>query len=426
MEKSWKEILKEGQEPYDPQAWEQVSRRLDQVMPAKGKAFSPKNFLLGGSAAALIGVGLYFLVGNEEQSPVQTSSQKTEQNAADNSQSASGQPIKNTDNTVKPAESGKQSGSGSSSGLGASHSNKNNPQQKEQSYGPLVLENKADYQEPALTVNDPIIPLNNSTRFALPKRASEYCLNDEAELGNTNENRCLLTDESGNVLASLAGNSKTKIQLTKTGVYYFRYPKYDVKGTEISEQEKAFSVNGPQAPEFAFDNEINYDNGIPYINLKAQDFGNGMSWNSDKGEITAQTENTRLAVFRKGEYRVSLAKKDQQGCVAKKVVTITVREDYNLLAPTAFRPASSDPRNNRFMPVALIERNSGFELTISDPETGRTVFKSTSADNSWDGSDMTSEQADKVNKTYIWRVKLLQPERGEKSEYNGTVTRLIQ
>jgi hypothetical protein len=101
-----------------------------------------------------------------------------------------------------------------------------------------------------------------------------------------------------------------------------------------------------------------------------------------------------------------------------------VREDYNLLAPTAFRPSSNDPRNNHFMPFALTQRSTGFELMIIDPETGRTVFKSTSAENAWDGTDMNSEQADKVNKSYIWKVKLIQPERGEKSEYSGTILRM--
>lgn len=420
MEKSWKDILKEGQEAYDPKAWENVSRRLDQSMPVKGKAFSPKNLLLGGSAAVIIGAGLYFLMGNEEkQSVKQLSTNKTEE-------PVSTQTFETTENEKKITEKNtlSENNPGKENGKAGIHSGSlGDNQKKEENVGPLVKENK-EYKAPELTINEPVKPVNNATRFVLPKHAAEYCLQDEAEFLNTNENRCVLVDESGNVLASLGGNGKTKVTLSKTGVYFFRYPKFDQKNAENFETEKAFTVHGSPAPEFSFENEITYENGIPYIALKSQDFSSGMSWSSDKGEIREQAENTRISIFRKGDYRVSLEKKDQYACVAKKTQTLTVREDYNLLAPTAFRPSSNDPRNNHFMPFALTQRSTGFELMIIDPETGRTVFKSTSAENAWDGTDMNSEQADKVNKSYIWKVKLIQPERGEKSEYSGTILRM--
>ncbi|MGV3631128.1 MAG: hypothetical protein ACO1O6_07975 [Bacteroidota bacterium] len=421
MEKSWKDILREGQEAYDPKAWEHVSRRLDQSMPVKGKGFSLKNFLLGGSAALLIGAGLYFLSGKEENSVPQASGKQAGQLTQNQAHSASHQEgaasEKETAANNPAQEKNKKSGM-------FSGSQGNNPEKKEENFGPLVKEYK-EYNEPELIQNDPVMPIAAATRFVLPKHASEYCVNEETEFLNTNENRCMLTDESGNVVASLAGSGKTKVMLSKAGIYFFRYPKFDQKNTENFETEKAFTVYGPQTPEFSFDNEITYENGIPFVVLKAQDFGSGVSWSSDKGEISEQAENTKISVFRKGDYRVSLEKKDQHSCLARKVQTITVREDYNLLAPTAFRPSSNDPRNNHFMPFALSQRNTGFELVIIDPETGRTVFKSTSADNSWDGADMNSEQADKVNKSYIWKLKLSRPERGEKSEYSGTVLRLI-
>lgn len=422
MGKSWKDILKEGQEAYDPKAWEKVSRRLDQSMPVKGKTFSPKNLLIGGTAALVVGAGLYFLIDSEEKANTQQlSTNKTEQSAADEAPVVTKQENPATENnTISQEKPGKESDKVSV----YSGSSGNGSQNKEENVGPLVKEHN-EYKDPELTINEPVKPASNSARFVLPKHAALYCLNDEAEFFNSNENRCMLTDESGNVVASLAGNAKTKVQLSKTGAYYFRYPKFDQKNAENFETEKAFTVHGPQAPEFSFENEITYQNGIPFITLRAQDFGSGMSWSSDKGEIAEQAENTKIIVFRKGDYQVSLEKKDQYACVAKKTQTITIREDYNLLAPTAFRPASNDPRNNHFMPFALKQRNTGFELVIIDPETGRTVFKSISPENVWDGVDMNSEQADKVNKSYIWKVKLNQPEPGEKSEYNGTVLRLI-
>ncbi|MCE3296622.1 MAG: hypothetical protein K0R65_2336 [Crocinitomicaceae bacterium] len=428
MEKSCKDILREGEEAYNPQAWENVSRRLDQSMPVKGKAFSPKNILLGGSAALLIGAGLYFLAGNNEQAPAQKATgQKTEQLTQNELPATTGhqQNTSSEEESEMAGNNQKEAGkAGKSEKSSGSDSAGENLLKKEENFNPL--KDHKEPKDPELKTSDPVKPVNTAARFILPKHASEYCLNEDVELSNTNENRCMLTDDSGNVIASIAGNSKTKVQLSKTGVYFFRYPKFDQKSAEAFETERAFTVHGPQTPDFSFENEINYDNGIPYINLKAQDFGNGMSWNSDKGEIVSQAENSKISVFRKGDYRVSLEKKDQQGCTAKKVQVISVREDYNLLAPTAFRPASNDPRNSRFMPFALTVRNTGFELLVIDPETGRTVFKSTSADNAWDGADMNSEQSDKANKAYIWKVKLHQPERGEKSEYSGTVMRLIQ
>lgn len=420
--KRLKDILKEGEEQYDPQAWDNLSRRLDQLMPVKkSNYFSARNFLIAGASALFIGSGVFlFLQENEAKKAVSVP------NSENATAPAAKDPVPVPENKEKTSVPGEYT-----SPEKKLNTEEINPARKtagekndssDEGYTGPVHHKSEESELPEL--NEGVQP--QVKEFKLPKLMGEYCLDEEIEVYNSNESRFVLTDEAGNVIASMLGGSKTRVRLNKAGTYYFRYPKSDRKEQDFSLQEKAFVVQDVRQPDFTIENEVSYEDGIPFVQLKARDFNAGMNWSSDKGEIPEQSENTKMTVFRKGDYRVTLEGKDENGCMAKKTQVIRIEEEYNLLAPTAFKPSSNDPRNNRFMPYALTQRNTGFELVIIDPESGRTVFKSTSAENAWDGSDGTSEQSGQVDKSYIWKVKMLRPERGEKAEYNGTVLRLMQ
>ncbi|NBR15098.1 MAG: hypothetical protein EBU01_11050, partial [Crocinitomicaceae bacterium] len=110
------------------------------------------------------------------------------------------------------------------------------------------------------------------------------------------------------------------------------------------------------------------------------------------------------------------------GCETTETKTFISKDDYNLLAVNALNLNSNDNRNNTFMPFALKQRNTPFKLIIIDPNDGGIVFESSDASFAWEGIDKRDGKKVNPKKAYIWKVTLLSPEKGEKSEYKGTIT----
>ena len=115
---------------------------------------------------------------------------------------------------------------------------------------------------------------------------------------------------------------------------------------------------------------------------------------------------------------------DKNGCAVSESKTITMKETYNLLAPTGFSPSNIDARLNRFMPYALLQRNTPFELIIIDTKNGATLFQTNDENNAWDGIDRRTGELVPVGSIWAWKVVLKYPQIGENPEYSGTITRL--
>jgi len=93
-----------------------------------------------------------------------------------------------------------------------------------------------------------------------------------------------------------------------------------------------------------------------------------------------------------------------------------------LLAMNAFSPESFIPAKQTFMPRALVDRNTDFNLVIFD-QSGGIVFETNDASNAWDGIDKRNGQMVEANKTLVWKVAIKNPLDGEKPVYQGTVVR---
>ena len=76
------------------------------------------------------------------------------------------------------------------------------------------------------------------------------------------------------------------------------------------------------------------------------------------------------------------------------------------------------------MPYALTIREVRFELVILDPDNGAVVFKTSDAQNAWDGIDMRNGQLIPAQKAYIWKVVLQDALPNEKTTYTGTIVRI--
>lgn len=172
------------------------------------------------------------------------------------------------------------------------------------------------------------------------------------------------------------------------------------------------------------DRNINYEDGLPKINLTAEATDAHLSWVSNSKLDAYQGKSSNVLAFEKGISIVEVQALGSNGCKSKEKEMINIYEDYNLLAVNAFNPQSLDSRNSTFMPFALTIRQTPFKLIILDPDNGGLIFQSSDASNAWDGIDRRDGKMVPSNKAYIWKVVLQNPVAGEKGEYRGTIVRM--
>jgi hypothetical protein len=63
-------------------------------------------------------------------------------------------------------------------------------------------------------------------------------------------------------------------------------------------------------------------------------------------------------------------------------------------------------------------------MIIIDPSNGSVIFETTSASQAWKGINQNTGELVKENTSFVWKVVLQKPEKGESPEYMGTVVRL--
>ena len=188
-----------------------------------------------------------------------------------------------------------------------------------------------------------------------------------------------------------------------------------------------FKVSSAPTIGFTIEEEITYENGLPTLKAEVNSSEENVTWKINQQHFkgnASKSKSNEFNFFNKGSYLISAQTTNEQGCESKENKTITISEDYNLLAVNAFNPNSSDFRKSSFIPFALTVRNVPFSMVILDPDTGGIIFETTDASNAWDGVDRRDGKLVNANKAYIWKVSILKPEPNEKSEYRGTIIRI--
>jgi hypothetical protein len=190
------------------------------------------------------------------------------------------------------------------------------------------------------------------------------------------------------------------------------------------EEFGSFVVSATPTLNITSDRLLNYEDGLPKINVQAEASEGQITWHSTNIISSNSGKNIELLGFDKGFAIVEVQATGSNGCLAKVKEMIQIPSDYNLLAVNAFNPQSKDSRNSTFMPYALTIRQTPFKLIVLDPDNGGLVFESRDADNAWDGIDRRDGVMVPSNKAYIWKVVLQNPVAGEKAEYRGTIVRM--
>jgi len=236
-------------------------------------------------------------------------------------------------------------------------------------------------------------------------------MNETISLTNDNKKSISLVNKSGTLRLDIPAGKTEKIVLTEDGEYYFT--------SALHPDEKAFSVFHTEEIDFSFENQVLYDEGVPYIQVNA-----GIqhpNWSSTKGYFTTQEQESKFVAFKKGNYELTLSTRDQNNCLISKTQEVSIKKDYDLMAQTGIDPYNPDMEVARFMPRAILLRNLSFEMQIIDPNTSAVIFRTKDASIPWDGMNHNTGQFVGYLTSFIWKVSISNPLPGEQSEYMGSI-----
>ena len=421
MNKNIDELIKsalEGHEmPYDNNAWNSFEKKLNKP---NGPIKPFKFWFLGSFIIAVITISslLYFSSKQKEKSD-KLVEQKKDVIEKSNSQSTTSKKTK----SEKPK--GIQDEKISSNELEAKEDDKKETKTN------LILPEANEVLAKEITKDlkiDEEITTPKKENSVITKKVTEpdvpsfsnKCLGENLKVINKNDEGMTLIFPSGKKV-SVAESSTENIKLSEEGKYELL-----VNSKQKETYNSFFSVFENPRASLLVEDELNYETGLPIIRVEVQTFEESIKWKVDKvvSSSSSKAKTATFYFFEKGQFELEVIVSNDKGCSSIERKTISISEDYNLLAVNAFNPLSDDRRKNTFMPYALTKRNTAFSLIIIDTDDGGIVFESSDASNPWDGIDKRNGQLVNKNKAFIWKVTLTSPEKNEKSVYKGTITRI--
>lgn len=414
----FKKAIESQSEPYNPAAWEKLSNRLDAGIPPRKNPFMkwglPGLAVLVGAAA----IGYYTsesTIQKPQLAKVQQQN-KTEQpvqnldktNRASNDQTA--EKTKITDQNLVPLEQTSKLTESEGTTSELLNSDNQTTKAKEQGSMEIAVFQPAQIgkmeQEPIR--NDAPKISDNFTALVLPA-----CENDALDVQNVNDFGIVLRSKEFEVKISANTTKKIKLPVGNYEVVH------SVSGLSLQNH----AVTGVSNGEIVV-GDLYFNAGLPYRHASIKTENTITSISSAETQVTCCSKEIEMLAFNKGNYTLNVETSSELGCRGKSIETFYVAEDYNLLSVNAFEPLSQDSRKSTFIPYALTQRNTPFRMVIIDPNDGGIVFETSDVLLPWDGIDKRSGKLADTNKAYVWKVNLLKPEPGEKSDYLGTVVRM--
>lgn len=422
LEQQFKEAIESYEMPYNSKAWENLSSQLDKLPTApKSPRNTGKNWKwIGGSAIAVIATStlIYGILNkengyqSEENTIVVTSEANDNTSTKQNNTVSTSTQKDQTANAIVSTENPTTSVNTSNQDQPQIIVNKstNIPSSTTQTNSST---NNSSQKNGSNTTNASVTNNPNSTEITSVKEISnlpvnllselkDMCEGEATTVKNTNTFAVAIISPSGKEL-QVAANKSVIFTPTEAGIY------------TITAKNDARTIKVKETPllDFTINEEIKYENGIPSIPLETYADATNFVW-SFQGYSTKQYGNKCAAHFyKKGDFDITLTAKNTDGCTGSITKTVTIDENYNLLAPSGFMPKSDDPRKNRFIPIALTLRNTEFKMIIFEPRTGSIVFETTSTEG-WDGMDRNTRQMVDENKSFAWKVILAHPEPGDR------------
>ena len=412
FEENIKQSLENFEVPYDPKAWEKLSKKLDQKenksnqKPTKGF----NNFLFVG-ASTLIVAGIYFIATQKSTILPKTTKEiaVSENNGPQKINISTGEievQTKNTKTAIKTNNEKKELINDEKIHL--SNQKVFNKTEKKES----IVNN-----ETLTETNNLKTSLTQNIEVEIPKTKSTYCEHEFIIITNTNSIPLYLINEKGRKMYKIPANANNKYNIKESGKYEW------LNEENGNKTYKAFEIVENPNSNFSMSSELEFTDGIPKINCSTSSNATTTQWLLNSKFINSNKDFT-IAIFTKGLNSISLKVENNAGCKSTTVKTINVEDNYNLLAVTGFEPNHHDSKRNSFIPFALTVRNIPFKMVIIDPKNDKVIFETTDSSKPWDGIDQTTNEMVPENTTYIWKVTLFKTEKNEKSDYVGKITRI--
>jgi hypothetical protein len=408
-----KESLSNLELPYDEQVWTSLVSKLDHKMPVKtGRNWLGKSII----AASVVGIGVAAAIYFGTQSEQKTVRQIT-QNSLENE-------VKSTDSETKSIQEVNDSVVNSESDkvltenttkLNTRKSELNSENRRVKSgvnpfVQPIQSDNNLDVI-PAIT--HPSVGVQNTT-ISFPTTSSmSYCEGEAVVIKNNSDVIITLISSQGRTYG-LKAHDKTTLKNLPVGSYSYQVG---------SETKMAFELFAKPSIDFTVE-DLLYDKGLPFNHVQATGSAPSYGWYDQNGNLLSTKREFDAHFYTRGTHQLTLKAENSAGCVQEIKKNIQIESDYKLLAVTGFDPENANPKLRTFIPFALLERDTPFEMIIMDTKTGETIFKTSDASSPWNGIDPRTNTYVTSGSTYVWKVKLLKPELNESSDYRGTITRL--
>ncbi len=402
IEEIFKNSLKDIEAPYDPKAWEAMSKRLDQHLPVKSVKTSLK-WAWVASSIIIVGVAAFFALQKNETNT------KTAKNLNEGEN-----PISNENNVESKNATFKQIAS--TANVKSISGSNNVSSMNDESAAKELLNGIPPKKAENINIPNPGDFGLADSEIILPKLSDKYCENEIIEIRNSNDRDIYLVSSNG-TNKMIKEKNASNIELV-SGDYFFSYVK-----NGKNQKEFAFSVTPKVKADFYADEEMVFYKGLPVSSLSSINPAAKYSWTNEKGIVLSREKSFDAHFFTKGNHAVTLTLQSENGCESKITKNIRCEASYNLLAMNSFIPTSSNSKINTFLPYALLERNVPFTMQIIDPKTGQTIYETKSESEPWDGNDLRTQQLIAPNTPYIWRVNIEKTEIGESKNYQGTITR---
>lgn len=416
IEQIIRESLENHEMPYNEAAWESMSKRLDGSTPSP---FYRKWWVAASVGTMLVGSALFFALNSQSESaqkpknntPVISQNKATDQKNDDLKKS-----VNSSENKITPQTSTLQSDEVSSvrgSVITSEHVINHH----------IVADQnlKSDPNPKSATPqNTPIsikgLPENGPEQkiayLPATTNKTKYCIGDEIEIGNPNESGSVLVVQNNRTILTVKPGAKKILVASNEG-------NIDLV---IGNQKQTVLVSKPISDLYiSVDPTLLYEDGIPAIRFSVSGNNAPVHWISENHASELDNGTFIVHPYKGKEISVSAFSKDQNGCPVVETKTITISEDYNLNAPKGIDLNSSDPRVSTFMPHALKERNTPFELYVYDAKSGRVIYKTTDVSAGWNGTDTNTGEVLKNGTVVLWKVILAAPNSGEPREYKGTI-----
>lgn len=439
LEENFKDAFEEYELPYNEKAWVSLNEKLDKLQGTNAPKIKPGNTWkwIAGVAVVASTAAIFAIIQNESPENKESIIAATEQKKEDTESQISGA-------VDRPTEADKNNLTGTPLfGEESNQTNKNsvitnqtsnvaeNTIIKNKQTGTEISKGNSDkgntstnqiiLTESKVSENPPYIDLDkknnassNTSRGVILPEIESVCENAIIPISNKNSMALTITSPNGSI-TSLDGQKTINFKATEAGIYTISEKNTNNKST--------FIVKEAPKVDFEINEDVKYENGIPAIPVESLVDGSNFEWSFEGSKFKQYGSKATAHFYKKGIYEITLKSKNNSGCESTLSKSVTIENDYNLLAPSGFMPLSDDSRKNRFIPIALTIRNTSFKMTIIEPRTGAIVFETTSLEG-WDGVDRNTRQMVEENKSYAWKVVLANPEPGEPKEYKGVVVRL--